>query len=57
MCVWFLRSTLRMAMSPMTGALIVVIRRRMAAMKKKATPTLVHCQCDFIIEMVEWTDQ
>ncbi len=57
MCVWFLRSTLRMAMSRMTGALIVVMRRRMAAMKKKATPTLAHCQYDFIIEMVEWTDQ
>ena len=46
-----------MAMSRMTGALIVVMRRRMAAMKKKATPTLAHCQYDFIIEMVEWTDQ
>jgi hypothetical protein len=32
--------TLRMAISPMTGAEMVVMRRRMDAMKMKATPIL-----------------
>src|SRR5271168_4042483 len=32
--------TLRMAISPMIGEEIVVIKRRMAAMNKRATPTL-----------------
>jgi len=38
--VKFVSMTLRMAMSPMTGAEMVVTRRRMDAMKMKATPIL-----------------
>jgi hypothetical protein len=34
----FVRVTLRMAMSPITGALIVVIKRRIADMNINATP-------------------
>jgi hypothetical protein len=40
MSLWFVSMTLRMAMSPMTGAEMVVTRRRMAAIKRKLTPTL-----------------
>jgi hypothetical protein len=32
-----------MAMSPMTGADMVVIRRRMEEMRRKITPTLESC--------------
>lgn len=41
MSVLLVSVTLRMAMSPMTGAEMVVTRRRMAAMKRKMTPTLI----------------
>ena len=40
MSVKFVSMTLRMAMSPMTGDEMVVTRRRMDAMKMKATPIL-----------------
>lgn len=40
MSVWFVSMTFRMPMSPMTGAEMVVMSRRMEAMKRKATPTL-----------------
>lgn len=36
--------TFRIAMSPITGAEIVVTRRRIEAMKRKVTPTLVEHQ-------------
>lgn len=42
MSVLFVSMTLRMAMSLSTGAEMVVTRRRMAAMKRKVTPTLAH---------------
>jgi hypothetical protein len=40
MSVKFVSMTLRMAMSPTTGDEMVVTRRRMDAMKMKATPIL-----------------
>jgi hypothetical protein len=40
MSVWFVSMTLRMAMSPMTGAEMVVTRRRIDARKMKTTPIL-----------------
>ena len=42
MSVKFVSMTLRMAMSPMTGDEMVVTRRRMDAMKMKATPILIQ---------------
>ncbi len=36
--------TFRIAMSPMTGEEIVVTRRRIEAMRRKVTPTLVESQ-------------
>ena len=36
--------TFKIAMSPITGAEIVVTRRRIEAMKRKVTPTLVDRQ-------------
>ena len=41
MSVKFVSMTLRMPMSPMTGDEMVVTRRRMDAMKMKATPVLI----------------
>ena len=38
MSLEFARVTFRMAMSPMTGAEMVVMSRRMAAMRRKMTP-------------------
>jgi len=38
MSVWFVRSTFKIAMSLMTGALMVVTRRRMAATSRKRVP-------------------
>jgi len=35
--------TLRMGRSPTTGAEMVVTRRRIAEVRRKITPTLVHC--------------
>jgi hypothetical protein len=43
MSVLFVSMTLRMERSPTTGAEIVVTRRRMAAMRREITPTLVRC--------------
>lgn len=45
MSVWFVSITFRMAMSLMTGAEMVVMRRRMEAMKRNATPTLSNLMC------------
>ena len=53
--VKFVSMTLRMPMSPMTGDEMVVTRRRMDAMKMKATPTLF--QCAMLAVPLRQTDQ
>ena len=42
MSVLLVSMTFRIERSPITGAEIVVTRRRMEAMKRKVTPTLVE---------------
>ena len=39
MSVWFVRSTFKIAMSLITGALMVVTRRRIAATSRRRVPS------------------